>query len=113
MKILELRLNDQDPTDDAQQICDVFELSSGLRFCNRSATEPNDVHGFINTNSEGDVHVYLYETEDIEKLNSFSTANLAENPLSDEQIMGLVEAAQSQHPSLEVIGKIKKVVLTN
>lgn len=111
MKKLELKLNDLDPSDDADQICNLFESRSGLKFRNQSSTNPNEVHGYIDTEldlSTEDqrdviVNVYFYEQEDVDALQNKSTAILAACPLTNEEIMQKIEEAKVDYPNIEVI----------
>lgn len=49
-------------TDDAHQLCLDIEADLGA---NLHYDGTNDVHGYMNTGSDGDVEIYLYEPEDI------------------------------------------------
>lgn len=51
-------------TDDAASLCMEMETALGLRLCVTNPLLPNDVHGYLNTDSDGNVEVYLYEQAD-------------------------------------------------
>jgi len=68
MKILKFKHDTEDPTKDAHQHCLDLEAATGLSLMNHDPLHPNEVHGYINTSSDGTVEVYLYEQEDVDAI---------------------------------------------
>ena len=64
MKILKFK-KEQFDTNDAQKLVLDLEAELGVNLMNHNSKKPNNVHGYVNTSSDGDVEVYLYEQEDI------------------------------------------------
>lgn len=67
MRILKYTANQFD-TDTAPALCAALEASLGLRLCVTDPLLPNDVHGFVNTSSDGGVEVHLYEPADCDAI---------------------------------------------
>lgn len=103
MKVIKLRKNDNDPTDDAMQICDLMESKFGVSLYNRSAANPNDVHGYLNTSSDGSVEVYFYEQEDVEEMNPKAIANLVVTTFTDDEIKAKLDELLEENKDLELI----------
>lgn len=69
MKLLKYKASNF-TTDSAHQLCLDLEASLGVNLMNHDPNNPNEVHGYFNTNSDGDIEVCLYEQEDIEAINA-------------------------------------------
>lgn len=65
-------------TDDARTLCLELEAELGVNLMNKDSNNPNEVQGFMNTSSGGDVEVFLYEKEDIDAINALPETNTEE-----------------------------------
>ena len=64
MRILRYKAEQFDTTE-AGTVCDQLEAALGLSLCVHDAAAPNAVHGHLNTDSDGNVEVVLYEAADV------------------------------------------------
>lgn len=108
MKTIKLKKNDRDPTHDAQGICDLIEKQFGVALCNRSATIPNDVHGYLETSSDGSISICLYEQKDVNEMNPTSFANLAITSFDDEEILKNLEQLLKDNTDLDLISLFER-----
>jgi len=60
-------------TEDAHALCLELETHLGVNLSNKSQSNPNEVHGFLNTDSLGNIEVHLYEQPDLDLINSLPT----------------------------------------
>lgn len=67
MRILKYKADAFD-TDEAPTVCTSLETSLGLRLCVTDLSAPNNVHGYLNTGSDGEVEVHLYEQADCDAI---------------------------------------------
>jgi len=80
MKHLSYNADQFNPTKKAGEILVDLELELGVNLCNRSESNPNVVHGFLTTCSNGDVDVYLYEASDLQRLELENTFRIPYAP---------------------------------
>ena len=64
MRILHYKATQFD-TAEAATVCDQLEAALGVALCVHDAAAPNAVHGHLNTDSDGNVEVVLYEAADV------------------------------------------------
>ena len=64
MRILHYKAEQFDTTE-AATVCGQLEAALGLSLCVHDAAAPNPVHGHLNTDSDGNIEVHLYEPADV------------------------------------------------
>jgi len=62
-------------TNDANAICLELEQELGINLSNKNKDNPNIVHGYLNTSSDGDIEVFFYEDNDIATINALPEIN--------------------------------------
>ncbi len=67
MKVLHFKL-EEDVTKDAYEHCLDIEAELGINLMKKHANDTNEIHGYINTSSDGTIEVCLYEDEDLEHI---------------------------------------------
>lgn len=89
MRSLHYTLNQFD-TKDAHDLCMELEAALGVNLCVKDAKHPNDVHGCLNTDSDGNVEIFLYDAVDVDAI-----ARMAPNKRSDSGIYKVSPISQA------------------
>jgi len=69
MHVFKVKIPDYD-TNQAHNLAVEIGDHLGVDLCNHDKENPNPVHGYMNTDSEGNVEVYLYEPKEVEIINN-------------------------------------------
>lgn len=86
MKIIKFK-KEQFNTNDAYQLALDVEAELGVNLMNHDKNNPNDVHGYINTDSNGNVEVFLYEQEDVNFISARQMYNTEKVKIGEKELL--------------------------
>lgn len=94
---------------DAQALCDELEAELGLSLCVRDPSAPNDVHGYLNTGSDGYVEIFLYEGPDVAVIAAMHPSKKAHDRIHKVHPITLEMADAASRRTLTKHGPVEKI----